>query len=288
MTTLINYSIKTAFPTPTIRPVGTDSIPVEQEADKPVVTIVPGQLFVPPLGYELIYLVPPPISGDVVKVLDFLKREIDRIGLAPVLFGLMQGEQSNAAQSTAIAVAKSILATGLKNICREFDRMAGLMMRMIEILDEPVPIWVTDGPKREWLDLGPEHIKGYYEVEHTLEAIIPAERQLKYMYLADAEARGYITKKRVREEGMDISAPEKEEEDRLLEDMEKDPRVLNVVMAKALEPWQGQANTAQGLAPAANLPTQMGGAGAAMAAGMGQGLQPGARTATPAPGVGRG
>jgi hypothetical protein len=286
MTMLYNNGAQTAYAIPTLVPINDMAVADE---NPPKIELVPGKLFTPPLGYRLEFLVPPSIGQDVVRILDFLKNEIDRIGLAPVLYGVMQGEQSHASQQTAISVAKSILSAGLKNICREFNREAKLRLRMVELLGEAVPVWEAQGDKRYALELEPKDVKGYYEVEHTLEPIIPAEQQTRYMFLADAQARGAITMEKLREDGLNISDPEAMELDVMVESAAKSSQYQNMLFTKWIQSFHPEEQGAyQPGAPQANLPVQPGGAGVPMGAGMGQGMMPEQRVATRPQGVGRG
>lgn len=287
MTALENYAMISAFPYPTLKPIS--EMAIADEGQSKQVRLVQGEIYTPPMGYELVWMQPPNIHQDVIRVLDFLKNEIDRLGLAPVLYGLFQGEQSSASQQTAISVAKSILSAGINNICTEFNREARLRFRMIELLGEPVPIWRTDGPQREWLELGPEDLHGYYEVEHTLEPVIPAEQQMRYMFLADAQARGAITMNQLREEGLSINAPEKVDMDVMVETARKSTQYQNMLFSKWIEKFHPEeGGPYAGGAPEANLPVAPGGVGAQGAAGLNQGMQPEQRVATRPQGVGRG
>jgi hypothetical protein len=244
------------------------------------------------MGYRYAWSVPPGLGNDALRLLEWCKSEMDRIGLAPVLFGHLGSDVSGTAQQTAIAVAKSIMAPGVKNICLAFDDMAHMMLRMVEKLGKDgVPVWVTDGPKDEWLVLKPNDVKGYYEVSHTLEPIIPAEQQMKYMWLADAQARGLVDKNTVREAGMNITNPEETD----MKVMIENARQSQAYQQKLQEEWLKYhdeamlpGGAAKGQAPKPNLPIAPGGPGAQVLPGQNAGMMPGQRVATRVEGMGRG
>ncbi|MCK9601021.1 MAG: hypothetical protein M0R06_18405 [Sphaerochaeta sp.] len=296
MTMLANSAYWTAFPTPTLEPVGDNQVAPDEDEQNVTVEHIVGKLQVPPMGFKYGWMVPPALGIDAMRLLEWVKGQMDRIGLAPVLFGEVGKDVASATQQTAIAVAKSIMAPGLKNVSLGFNDMAHMMLRMVEKLGKDgVPIWVTGGPKGEWLVLTPKDVKGYYEVEHTAEPIIPAEQHMKYMYLADANQKGLIDKNKVREDGMNITDPEDMELKVMLENARQSP----AYQQKLQEEWlrQHEENAGAGAAvpavgaampPPANTPMTPGGPNSMGAPGLNMGMQPGGPVAARAQGQGRG
>lgn len=291
MTMLAISAYLQAFATPSLEPVGDNQV-LDEDLQGLSVEHIIGKLQTPPMGYKYVWSVPPGLGNDALRLLEWCKSEMDRIGLAPVLFGHLGSDVSGTAQQTAIAVAKSIMAPGVKNICLAFDDMAHMMLRMVEKLGKDgVPVWVTDGPKGEWLVLKPNDVKGYYEVSHTLEPIIPAEQQMKYMWLADAQARGLVDKNTVREAGMNITNPEETD----MKVMIENARQSQAYQQKLQEEWLKYhdeamlpGGAAKGQAPKPNLPIAPGGPGAQVLPGQNAGMMPGQRVATRVEGMGRG
>ncbi len=288
ITCQLNWAYLNGFAYVVLRPTSQDAAPIPEGT---VIHLEHGKPFYPPRGWEVVFLAPPSAGQDMAELRNIIKTVIDQVGLAPVLFGNLAGQRSNAAQLTAIAVAKSILQPGMQNIAYGFDEMAAFIQRQIEKLGEPVPVWdeVKKGKKRggEWRELSPEDVDGYYEVSHQLEPILPGEQYQQYLYLADAQARGLVDKNYVREEGMGIGAPEEMDIRVKVEKFTESPQYLNVLHGEWLKKYHPQAQP-QALGTPANLPIAPGGPGTEVIAGMQQGLMPGAPPAARVEGQGRG
>jgi hypothetical protein len=298
ITTQLNWAIMNGFPYAALEPISDNAIPLDPK--DMIVKLEHGKPYVPPPGYKLVWVTPPPTGQDMASLRELIKQAIDQVGLAPVLFGDFPSDTSGTAANTMVAVAKSIFGPGLRNIARAFDDMAAFIQEQVEQLGDDVPVFAVSQERDsagKYINLGPDDIKGYYQVEHTLEPVLPAEQQLKYMHLADAQARGYVPKTYVLEEGMNINNPERVLDEVWLENAEADPRVQQVIMTEALKPYiqTPQSNPAaaamaamgQG-APGKNVPVAAGGPGASVAPGIQQGLQPGQRPATRPANMGRG
>ena len=283
------------FPYAGLRPTSENVLPIDPKNAK--VELKYGQVYIPPPGWELTWIVPPGTSRDSNEMVSLIKQMIDQTGLAPILFGTFPNDTSSSAMNTMIAVSKSIFGPGLDNMARAFDDMAEFLQQQVEHLGKDgVPVWV-EPPDQEtagkYEALKPSDIKGYYRVRHNLSPVLPAEQQAKYMYLADAFARGLVTADYVREEGMAIGSPEDMGDSVWLEKAAQDPRVNNVIMGESLRPYAKQEAAAAMMpgsdamqAMTANQPISPGGPGAMGAQGINQGMAPGQRVMTRQPGMG--
>lgn len=318
ITAQLNHVMLNSFPYPALEPLGDQAIPLE--GDEAVVKLKRGEPYIPPPGYRLVWLQAPNVGSDLTHMRNMIKEVLDQVGLAPVLFGNFPGDTSGTAANTMVAVAKSIFGPGLVNVARAFDEMAGFMQRMVEKIakkpEDAIPVYYAADGKDEssgFIELYAKDVAGYYDVQHTLDPVLPAEQNLKYMYLADANVRGLVPKRHVIEEGMQIANPEDMLDEVWVEEAEKLPQVQNIILQEALKPYTSSAANPGGGNPLAalmganplggapignagpantgtpkNMPAAAGGPGASVAAGINQPMQPGQRMASRPPGVGRG
>ena len=107
----------------------------------------------------------------------------ESLSLAPILrANVPSSEMSGVTAAMMVTIAQTQFGIAVDNLARSFNQMAGFMLRRIEKnLKKPVPLWKKD--KDKWEELGPEDINGYYEVEHTLEPVVEAIKQIKYTWL---------------------------------------------------------------------------------------------------------
>lgn len=223
MTATENYIWLASFPSGYLEPASADAIPEFDNTGKKEIVMKPGKLGLNiPWGMVPKWMAPPPIGQDLRMYQDTLQKILDRVTLAPVLYGEIQGDISGPVQTSVVAIAKSIFGPGLANFARMYDEMAEFMQYCIEnVIKEPVPVWqeyMKENPggaivKRaasDWEELGPDDIKGYYSVAHKLSPIIPLEQQQKQIMLAAGVDRGVISEVRLVEEGFGISDPERE------------------------------------------------------------------------------
>ena len=199
-----NWAFLNGFPVGRLRPIGDDPMPID---DKLVIEWVPGQTVAVP-GYLWEWTPAPPVGQDLNLLRVMLKELADQVSLAPILHGLPPGaDSSGALANTMIAVAKSIFGPGVKNLARGFDDMAAFLMHQVEILGDDVPMFYK-GQEAKWLELGPKDVDGYYEVEHELAPVVPAERQVLYGQLSNALSLNLVPPELVVEKGLGFENPE--------------------------------------------------------------------------------
>jgi hypothetical protein len=267
-----NWGTLSAFPVWRLRPIDPEAVSPNTKA---VIEWKPGGTVKAPDGFVWEATTLPATGQDIRELVKFFKDLIDQISLAPILQGQMQGDLSGPAASAAISLAKSVLGTGLVNIGVCFDEMAAWMQEMIEKrIKAPVPIYYKG--RNEWLELGPDDIKGYYDVTHQLQPLIRLERMQDAIMWADAQARGAVDMNTYREKGLGLENPEEYDVKVRVEQAVKTPEYQRPLMERFLtlieaplpspEPPQG---TPEG------LPVGPGGPGVPMVAGVQQGMQPG-------------
>jgi len=276
VTIMLNYAYYAGFPIPALEQVDPDAaLPVN--TDKEQVRLVQGETAVPPDGYKYVFLQYPDLSGEIHGLVAMLKEIMDEVSLAPILYGLPPGSDiSGAALHPLIAIAKAVLGPATASIARAFNEQAAFMLEIIEkILKEPVPVYVKiteDGKVHdEWLEQGPDDIKHYYKVVHTLQPVIPAERQLNTMYLASLNAQGIVDKRYVREEGSGISSPEEMADRVWLEAIEERPEFQGPLLAE-FQAWLGERGPIAGFGTPETPPVGPGGPGVAQMPGVQQPL----------------
>ncbi len=227
----LNWAHLTAWPIPQQIPLNPEFIP---KYPKDYVLILEAGKGANPLpGHEIRFLSPPSSGADLHAFWEILSRQASNLALAPILQGMSPGA-GTAGITTAmmLTVAKSMFEPAAASFARAWDKMGEFVLRLIDqVLIDPVAIWY-DG--KEWLELGADDIKGYYEIYHTLQPVIPAETRMKYDMAADAVARNLGTKKAAIE-AQGYHNPEKILMDVMLEKFMDMPQILNLVLEKAYE-----------------------------------------------------
>lgn len=275
MTTLFNWFQLNGFPTFMLEQIAEfAAAPLESLGGGHTVDLKPGGLTEVPWGYVLKALNVPEVGSSAIAVMSYLERQYQSSALSQVLMGEnLGGDQSNAALVTMIAVAKSVFAPGIKELENMFSEIAKYLLQRIELgIKEPVPIRVVNGDKEEWLDLGPKDIDGYWEVEHSIKPVIPAERFQQQVMTHDAYARGTAT---LREaiESRGSEAPEEVMVELLADKYTDMPQFVNLLMAEVIRRIGGEQPAPVGTP--ANQPLGASTMGGTVMPGVQQPVQPG-------------
>lgn len=241
MTMKLNYSYWTMFNVFVLEDIGgSDFVGGTPEGEKAqIITVEIGKVFEAPPGKRLVPMAMPPTGPDGNQTLEYLEAKGKELGLASVLNGEMpRGDTSGPAMVTQINIAKSIFGTVVGNLTKAFNEMAAWMEEMVEtVIREPVPVWYSPGknaPKKYpqgWITMGPKDIDGYYQVEHTMKHVLPAERIQMSAWMAQMRTMGAkFPQRRLLEEGMGYENPEALEDEfdveRLMERPDVDDRVV--------------------------------------------------------------
>ena len=291
----LNWASLTGFPTGRIVPVTEDATLAGTEQSNKVVW-EQGGIVKAPDGFKFEW-VPTPGTGQELGVLqDFFKDLTDDVSLAPILYGEAQGDLSGPAAQSLIAMARAIFGPASDNLQTEFNRMASDIQWLIEnVIKDDVPVFEKAGKTATekkahpggWIELGPDDIDGYYEVEHEMAPVVAIERMSKAIWLADAWARGGVDAEYYREEGLGINDPEEMDRRVRTEKLRDSQPYTDALIMKFMErvssmaPPQAQPQLQQMLqpgqpgAPPAGIPVQPGGPGIPMVAGVGDSMQPG-------------
>lgn len=273
MTILFSWFQLNGFPSFNLTPVTEFAEPLEKLGEGPIATIVPGGVNKIPWGFRGEWTGAPPIGSIADSLVNYLVSQYRESSLAAVLMGESPGaDMSGTALVTIIAVAKSIFAPGLMSIEGMFSEIAKFLLQRIEFdFEEPVPIRVTDGDQEEWVDLGKDDIDGYWEVEHIVKPVIPAEMYQNYMMVADAFARKLATRREAIE-SRGVEAPEEILAELLADDYTQMPQFVNLVLQKVAEMLGGTPPGQPGTQ--AMPPIGPGGPAAPVMAGIQQPLMP--------------
>jgi hypothetical protein len=266
-----NWLILNGFPVGRLRPISEDVVdPYDQDL---VVRAKLGETYKAPPGYYFEWVPAPSASNDFHELRTFLSETVDRVSLAPILYGEAR-DVSGPTSSNLITVAKSVFAPGVMSLALAFDQMAAYMQRTIEqVIEVPVPLWLMQKRTGKWEELGPDDIEGYYEVEHQLNPTIPMERMQKAIHLADAQARGAVSMRHYREEGLGIASPEEMDDEVRVEQYRGAPELRQIVIESTMKKLRArQEARGQGTPP--GLPVGPGGP-VPQVQGVQQGMAPG-------------
>lgn len=203
-TTQLNWAFLNGFPVARFRPATEDAV----ELDPTTVTVewAPGETMNPVGGNIWEWVPAPGVGADISSLGAYFESMADKISLAPILYGQIEGTLSGPAAQSMIALARGIFGPAMQSLTAQWDELAGFMQKMVEeVIKVPVPVWDNDGGK--WLTLGPKDIKGYYEVNHQLAPLTELERMSKSIWLGDAQARGAVSMRHYREEGIGLADP---------------------------------------------------------------------------------
>jgi hypothetical protein len=203
----MNWAYINGFPAARLVPVN-DEIAMDVP-DVTSIKYVPGETIQAPAGYRWEWAPAPPVGEDLRFMSEWMEAQADKYSLAPILHGSLLSGVSGVATLQAVTLAKSLFAPGLGNLARAMNETMAFVLYMIEhVIECPVPLYYQGDGK--WLELGPRDIDGYYEFNFQIEPTIMQERIAKTQWLADLEARGFVTALRVLEEGAGIHDPEEE------------------------------------------------------------------------------
>ena len=231
VTTLLVWLLLNGQPAARLRPVGDDVDPYETDEE---VRMEPGEMFSGPVGTFPEWVPAPSVSGDFHRALDKLNQVSDRVSLAPILYG-EQRDISGPTSTNMITVAKSVFGPAVQSIAHQFDEMAAFMQELIETherLGVPVPVWYEDKTGGVHLELGPNDIDGYYEVEHRVRPSIPMEKAQKAVQLAQAVQMGAVDMDYYREEAMELTDPVEMDRRVTVQDLRKQPEYRNMLMGE--------------------------------------------------------
>ena len=231
MTTLLVWLMLNGQPTARLRPVDGD---VDPYSTDDIVNMEPGEMFSGPPGTFPEWVPAPSVSGDFHNVLDKLNQVSDRVALAPILYG-EQRDISGPTSTNMITVAKSVFGPGVASIARQFDEMAAFIQESIENhprLGVPVPVWFEDKHGGVHLELGPDDIDGYWEVEHAVRPSIPLEKMQKQSQMAQAVQMGAIDMDYYREEAMELSDPVEMDRRVTVQELRKQPEYRAMLLGE--------------------------------------------------------
>jgi len=281
----MNWAQLTGFPVGRLRPVTEDAV-LATEGDLKI-TWEQGGTVKAPDGFMWEWTPAPGTGSDLAALTEFFTMLIKDVSLAPILYGEAQGDLSGPAAQSLIAMARAIFGPAIENVGREFDRMGAFMLRLVDReIGVPVPVWERPGLTKTdkkthpggWIELGPDDIDGYYDVEHELAPVVQLERMAKAIWLADAQARGAVTMNYYREEGLGINDPEEMDKEVKVEQYRNSQPYTDAVLQEVFRripslaqaaPMAAQQMMMPGAPPEA-MPVQPGGPGVPMVAGVGQ------------------
>lgn len=274
----MNWAFLSAFPVARMKPATDDAIEIDPQTTE--VVWEPGSTMNPIGGNVWEWVQAPTVGGDITSLGNYYEQMADKISLAPILYGQITGDISGPAAQSLIALARAVFGPGLSALAQQFDEMAEFIQHLIQdVVKEDVPVW-SEG-EGSWLELGPDDVNDYFEVMHNMEPITELERMSKAIWLADAQARGAISMRHYREEGLGIHDPESMDREVRIEKMRDSDSYAMMVFARFEERVNGppppQDPMAGAIPPGTPpaLPVGPGGPGMPQVAGVQQGMMPG-------------
>lgn len=201
-----------------------------------------------------------------ITILESLKNDLTELANLLGLPPIMRGDIPNAGAAgylaaQLIAQAKTALAPALDNATAAMhDLIQWVLWQVEHRFEEGVPIWYTSskrgsnlgggksyGGEGSWNWLTPEVVDGRYDMELTLEPLLPVDKiQKAEASLNQVQARA-ISMRRHREEGLELEDPDEEEEQIHAEELLQSPllklprQVRAAIRLGYLEPAQGVA-----------------------------------------------
>ncbi len=222
-------------------------------------------------GEEASFLVWQGIGPDIDEQIATIQRYLDRMGLASVMYGTTAADASSGyAINTLIQAAQSLFGPIRASLSKGYEELGKLALRNLELLGQKVYVYsrpTDEDAKRKtgWIGLGPDDIKGYYNIKGRVEYRMPqdlAANAMTAMNLTQGD-NPLMSMYKARTELLNDRSPDKTEKQILLEKWKRSPEVQQLYiqamlkeLAPQLEAMQQQAQQPpQGpLAPAlANL-----------------------------------
>lgn len=138
-----------------------------------VMGLKPGQIL---RGVE--FMPPPEVAKDLQALTQLLMGEIDRVGLTAVMYGANSGASSGYQVASLQAAAQSVLKPVIRNASTALSDLCSFWLRLIDQrIKDTVHIWGSGqkAGQSEWVELGPDDIRGYYVVHVELRPLLPLD-----------------------------------------------------------------------------------------------------------------
>jgi hypothetical protein len=155
-----NWAYLGSYPTPVLEPVpnfqgGSVDMPTGDDGQPPKVKLVIGKVFIPPQGYRLSYLVPPPMGQDVNQLISVFTGLIEIAGIPAVMRGAM-GANSGYEYNQAMAAASMAFKVAGNSLQRQFEGAFEFIHWCItNLIKQSVYVLASDKDSHHWLGLKP-------------------------------------------------------------------------------------------------------------------------------------
>lgn len=233
----------------------------DADADPAPKVIVPGQFLKEVEGEEYRILDRPGASSDLREMVAEFKEMINLTGMADVLRGQSPGANSPGwLVSQLTDNAKAVFRPLRDNLNTAVSKAYEFILCMVDnVINEDVPLLskrAGTSSGQRWVSIGPKEIDGYYGIEVELPAGAVSDKIMRGQFWAGMQQGGYVSRRRVQEEGLEIEHPEVEDRQILAEDLRKmlSPIALQVAFMRAGYEEIQQALVAEQIKQTGQLP----------------------------------
>ncbi len=207
----------------------------EMTGKRDLLEIVNHQIAIKGDGKEKISFLSPPRDPGAATLVTFLLSMLDRQAPTSAILQTTAPEASGFAFNSRQMIAQVKLRVQKSALERAWEKSGRLMLKMVELIDEPVPLYVLDtgGDRSKWLELSAKDVGGYYHLEGSIEAVMPQDLPRQATVAIQLQQAGLADDTWIRENLLDITASEDMERKLRLQALRKSPLYQAVLIRDA-------------------------------------------------------
>lgn len=231
------------YPTPVTETPLDANIPLGADGRPPHIEWEVGKHITLMAGQKLLFVTPPAehmaLMGDLIQ--QALRLFDQSSGLGPAIRGVGGADQPGYALQQLIGASLLSLKPAIKQRDWMLARALAYTWRLIEKrIGEPVPVWGTnpnaDQGGKQWLELGPDDIKGYYKIEVESKPLMGQLRISLGAFGASMVKARMMSRGRAMSELLGIEQPDDEMDDIAIDELlETDPILKKQVFEAAMK-----------------------------------------------------
>ncbi len=228
-------SLISMYAWPTWKLIASEKSTMGSEGPERNIEIVPGKAIPLNPGEDLLPLIPAGLGPEIQQMMQYVSNVHSNAGLSDVLYGNPTGD-SGYAISQLIAAARMKLKPIIANAESGIVQLIQTIWDIIEYqIKQRIYVW-NDRPvgNKSWLYIAPEDLNGYRQVRVKLNPLLPTDTYAKSSQAINEVGAGIIDLRTARE-NIGYEQPDEIEQRILVDLAKKDPRVMQVLVDRAIE-----------------------------------------------------
>lgn len=228
-----------AWPTPVLEYDGGEGLALTGAGDEGVggepiaIDLEPGKLVSVPIGYRLRYLTLDMADEGLNQMISVIQSAIERAGISDVLYGQSSSGDSGYLVNQLIAAARTKFKPIQEHMERAIEQMIQRLWDIVEYqVEDTLYVYGGEGGGRGWLGLGPDDLRGYRNVNVTLNPVLPTDTYARSSQTIN-EVQARLRSRRSGMERIGVEQPDEERDQILVEEFMDHPQV-RAVMAQEM------------------------------------------------------